>query len=220
MDLDEALRTTGAVRSFTDEPVDDSTVAAILDAARFAPSGGNRQPWRIAVVRDPDVRRRLAELQQAPWNEYVAARTAGQNPFDPVGDVPVTDPPHARNPLLEHYADPGPVVLVVAVDLRLLAVMDAALDRPSVVGGASIYPFCWSILLAARDHDVAGVLTTFLARAEPDAGPLLGLPEHHAIAAAIVLGHPDPPRPTRLTRHPVDAFATAERFDGPSFPSA
>ena len=48
----EAIRTTGAVREFADEPVADSLVAALLDDARFAPSGGNRQPWRVALVKD------------------------------------------------------------------------------------------------------------------------------------------------------------------------
>ena len=53
MDLTEALRTTGAVREFTDEPVDDATVYRLLETARFAPNGGNRQAWRVVVVQDP-----------------------------------------------------------------------------------------------------------------------------------------------------------------------
>ncbi len=226
MDLDRALRTTGAVRQFSDEPVDDATVTAILDTARFAPSGGNRQPWKVAVVRDLALRRRLADLQQPQWDAYMAARAAGQSPFNPVDYEPVADPPHAPNPLLDHYGGPGPVVLAVAVDLRLLAVMDAELERTSVVGGASIYPFCWSILLAAHDRGLGGVLTTFLSRSEPEAGPLLGLPEHHALAATIVLGHPSTARPTKLTREPVGSFTTVDRFDGepltgePAEPSA
>jgi nitroreductase len=57
MDLTEALRSTGSSREFTDQLVDDATIAAILDDARFAPSGGNRQPWRVAVVHDGSIRR-------------------------------------------------------------------------------------------------------------------------------------------------------------------
>ncbi|MFN9906846.1 MAG: nitroreductase family protein, partial [bacterium] len=52
MDLVDGIRGTGAVRAFTDEPVDDHTITRVLDNARFAPSGGNRQPWRVAVVKD------------------------------------------------------------------------------------------------------------------------------------------------------------------------
>lgn len=212
MDLDEALRATGAVRRFTDDPVPDAVVHAILDTARFAPSGGNRQPWRVAVVRDHETRRDLASLMQPVWDEYVAATAAGQRPFNAVAYHPPADAAHAANELLDRITE-IPVVLVVAVDLRELAVMDGALERVPVVGGASIYPFCWSILLAARQQGLGGVMTTFLARAEPAAAPLLALPEHHAIAATIFLGVPAW-RPSRLRRRPVEDFATIDRFDG------
>jgi nitroreductase len=214
MELDRALRSTGAIRRFADTPVDPAVVHAILDAARFAPSGGNRQPWRVAVVDNPGIRRRLAGLMQPVWDEYVAAAREGRRGFNPVDHVPIDEAPHVPNELLERI-EQAPVVLAVAVDLRELAVMDGDLDRISIVGGASIYPFCWSVLLAAHDRGLGGVMTTFLSRAEPEAGPLLGLPEHHALAATIVLGVPDDPRPTRLTRHTVDTFATVDRFDGP-----
>ena len=94
--------------------------------------------------------------------------------------------------------------------------MDGELDRPPLTGGASIYPFCWSILLAAHDRGIGGVMTTFLSRVEPIAGPVLGLPEHHALAATIFLGVPER-RATTLRRNPVRAFATVDHFDGPAF---
>lgn len=214
MDLGQALRTTGAVRSFTDDPVDDATLAEILEVARFAPSGGNRQPWRVVSLRDPEVRRRLAALMQPVWDEYVAARAAGVAPFNPIDHRTPDVIEHAPNPMLDELAG-APAVLVVAADLRSLAVMDGDLDRASIVGGGSIYPFCWSILLAAHERGLGGVMTTFLARREPEAAELLGLPEHHAIAAMLVLGRPEGQRPTRLRRRPVHEFTTVDRFDGP-----
>lgn len=214
MDLDRALRTTGAVRRFSDTPVERSTVLAILDSARFAPSGGNRQPWRVAVIERPANRRHLAGLMQPVWDEYVAAAQHGRRGFNPIDHEPIDDAPHAPNELLDHI-EQVPVVLAVAVDLRELAVMDGELERVPIVGGASIYPFCWSILLAAHDHGLGGVMTTFLSRAEPEAAPLLGLPEHHALAATIVLGVPEGDRATKLSRRPADTFATVDRFDGP-----
>jgi len=81
MDLAEALRTNPSIRDFTDEPVDDATVAELLELARFAPSGGNRQPWHVAVVGDRALRRRLADLCGPVWSEYVAERMAGVAPF-------------------------------------------------------------------------------------------------------------------------------------------
>ncbi len=215
-DLDRALRTTGAVRQFADLPVDDATLHAVLDAARFAPSGGNRQPWRVAVVRDGGIREQLAALMQPVWDEYVAASREGQRPFNGVSYQPPAHVEHAPNDLIDHI-DEIPVVLAVAADLRELAVMDGALGRVPIVGGASIFPFCWSILLAAHDHGLGGVMTTFLSRAERAAAPLLGLPEHHGLAATIFLGHPEGPRPTKLTRKPVSSFATVDRFDGTAF---
>jgi len=217
MDLREAIRTNGAVRSFTDAPVTDEVLAAVLDDARFAPSGGNRQGWRIAIVRDAAVRRQLADLMQPVWDEYVAQGAAGVTPFNVVDDLP-PDPgaPHADNPLLDAI-EAVPVVLAIAADLSCLAMMDKDLDRPTLTGGASVYPFCWNLLLAARDRGLGGVMTTFLSRVEPAAAPLLELPPDHALAATIFLGHPVH-QPTKLKRNPVESFARWDTFAGPPFP--
>ncbi|MEO7371912.1 MAG: nitroreductase family protein, partial [Ilumatobacteraceae bacterium] len=146
MDIGEALRTTGSSREFTDEPVDDETVAAILDDARFAPSGGNRQPWRVAVVKDRDVRRKMADLMTVVWQEYLGESTdESKAPFAfgrSTGSNPVVEP----NGLLDDI-ERVPVVLAVAADFNKIALMDAQLGRPPITGGASIYPFCWSVLL-------------------------------------------------------------------------
>jgi nitroreductase len=212
MEIVSTLRTTGAVRAFTDEPVADAVVHVILDDARFAPSGGNRQPWRVAVVKDPTTRRCLGELMQPVWDGYVARAALGITPYNCVDDrEPPTVAP-VPNALLDAIAT-VPVVLVVAADLRQIALMDGALGRPPLTGGASVYPFCWSILLAARERRLGGVMTTFLSRAEPEAAKVLALPEHHAVAATIFLGVPERPV-TRLRRRSVETFATIDRFDG------
>jgi nitroreductase len=217
MELGDAVRSTGAVRRFTDQPVDRATVHAILDDARFAPSGGNRQGWRVAVIEDRDARIRLGAMMQAVWDEYRTADGRRTAPFSVLDLTPPADgvPPHVPNDLLDDIAD-VPVMLVVAADLARIAMMDKDLDRVAITGGASIYPFCWNLLLAARWRGLGGVITTFLARAEPAAAPLLGLPPTWAIAATIFLGHPVH-QPTKLRRDPVEAFTTIDRFDGPAF---
>lgn len=219
MELREAIRTTGAVRTFTDEPVEDGTIAEILDDARFAPSGGNRQGWRVAVVKDQRLRQDLAGLMQRVWDEYSAASLAGRTPFsaaEPTSGEPASGggvtAEHVPNPLLDQIAS-IPVVLAVAVDLGRLAMMDGGLDRPPITGGASIYPFCWNVLLAARARGLGGVMTTFLSRAEPAAAPSLRLPPGHALAATIFLGRPVH-QPTKLRRNEVSEFTTLDRFDG------
>ena len=211
MDLLDTLRSTGAVRGFTDEPVGDDTVVSILDTARFAPSGGNKQPWRVAVVKDPALRHAMAELMRPVWEEYMGANAVGRRPFA-FGRSIDAAPVAAPNALID---DNGtvPVVLAVAANLHDIAIMDGNLDRPPVVGGASIYPFCWSIILAARAHGLGGVMTTFLSRAEVAAAAPLGLPADHALVATIFLGVPTHQN-TKLRRNPVDSFATIDRFDG------
>ncbi len=218
MDLTLALRSNPAVREFTDEPVTDAELAELLDVGRFAPSGGNRQPWHVAVIKDRALRRSLAELCRPVWAEYMAIGMTGATPFAAVGPQPVVDDPAPMpNPVLDAL-ETTPVVLVVAADLGSIAMMDKDLGRATLTGGASVYPFVHSLLLAARDHDLGGVLTTFLARAEEAARPLLGLPDTWAVAAMVALGHPVR-RATKLTRQPVGSFATIDRFDGPAFGS-
>lgn len=219
MDLSEVMRTTAAVRDFTDEPVPDDVLRDVLDDARFAPSGGNRQGWRVAVVQDRALRRSLADLCTPVWGEYLAQTALGETPFSAVrptaADLEAARADRPANPFLDRI-ESVPVVLVVAVDLSVLAVADKDLDRPSVVGGASVYPFCHNVLLAARSRGLGGVMTTFLARAEEAAAPLLGLPDGYGIVAMIGLGHPVH-QPTRLRRRPVAEFTTVDRFDGPPF---
>jgi nitroreductase len=84
MNLYEVMRTTFAARDFSNEPVDDATLYRILDNARFAPSGGNRQGWRVIVVRDRAKRSALADLIRPTMRRYLAQVAAGENPWNTV----------------------------------------------------------------------------------------------------------------------------------------
>src|SRR4051812_12650036 len=86
MELVDALRTTGAVRDFTDEPIADDVLYRVLDTARFAPSGGNRQGWRVIVVRNQATRAALRDNYLTGWYEYLAMRGANLVPFAPITD--------------------------------------------------------------------------------------------------------------------------------------
>ncbi len=217
------MRSTGAVREFTDEAVDDRTVYEILDDARFAPSGGNRQGWRAVVVRDPQLRLGLRDLYLPGWDEYLAMGRAGLVAWAPVTDREaearaLQDAPASaarRGAFAEHLHE-VPVLIVLLADLRALAASDRDLERYTLVGGASVYPFAWNILLAARDRGLGGVMTTMLTRQEAQVRALLGVPDEFAVAAALALGHPVR-RPTKLRRAAVEDFTTLDRFDGPEF---
>ena len=225
MDLGEALRTTGAVREFTDEPVDDATVFRLLETARFAPNGGNRQAWRIVVVKDPATRRALRDIYLPGWYEYLAQVSAGLTPWAVVTDRQAEADAVARagevaaaaaagpGGFAEHL-DEVPVLLVLLADFARLATVDRDSDHYTLVGGASIYPFAWSILLAARAEGLGGVMTTMVLRDEPAVKALLGVPDTCTVAGVLALGHPVH-QPTKLRRGAVEEFATLDRFDGP-----
>jgi len=222
MDLLEVMRTTFSCRDFTDDPVTDDQLHRILDAARFAPSGGNRQGAHVVVVRDRAVRQRLGDLCGPTMRLYAAQGAAGETPFNTVTESTVDveaamagegSPPTGRRDLFERLGD-VPVVLVVTVDLAVVASMDKDLERVGVVTGASVYPLVWNILLAARTEGLAGVVTTAVVPAEDEVRILLSLPAHHAVAAMVPLGVPVR-RLTKLSRHPVEAFASIDCYDGP-----
>ena len=222
MDLIETLRSTGAVREFTDEPVDDATLARILDNARFAPSGANAQAWHVVVVKDPATRTRLRDLYRPGWADYTALSAAGLRPWSPVNDRAAETAALAvgaeRRPLVAEgfaaHLDTVPVLLAVFVDLSALAAVDRDLSRYTFAGGASVYPFTWNVLLAARAEGLGGVITTILIRQEDEVKQLLGAPDPLVLAAVIALGHPVH-QPRRLRRNPVESFTTVDRVDGP-----
>jgi nitroreductase len=223
LDLNEALRTTGAARRFHPDPVPDETLEKLLDTARFAPSGGNRQAWRVVVVRDPEKKRILRDLYRDGWYQYVAMRQAGLTPWAPVTDraaeakassrAPDVAAAAAAKPGFPELLDQAPVLLVLLADLRRLAAIDRDLDRYGFVGGASIYPFAWSLLLSARTEGLGGVLTTVAVRHEDEVRALLEVPEEFAVAGIIALGRPVH-QPARLTRLPVSSFTTVDSFKG------
>ncbi len=227
MDLIDALRTTGAIREFTAEPVPDAVVGRILDTARFAPSGGNRQGWRVVVVDDAGARRRLRDLYLDGWYEYLAISAAGLTPWAPVTDREAEARAAADAPRLAQQAAAGPggfaehldevpVLLVVFADLRALAAVDRDLERYTLAGGASIYPFTWSLLLAARAEGLGGVVTTMPIRREDGVKALFDAPDDLVVAAVIALGHPVR-EPRRLSRAPVAEWATVDRVGGRPF---
>ena len=226
MDLIEALRTTGAIREFTAEPVTDETISQVLDNARFAPSGGNAQSWHVVVVKDVAARRALRDLYLLGWHDYLAMSAAGLRPWAP-GNDPAAEAAavsgageHIKAAAASGFAahlDRVPALLAVFTDLTALAAVDRDFDRYGLAGGASVYPFAWNVLLAARAEGLGGVITTMLIREESAVRALLGAPGHWALASVIALGHPVR-QPRRLRRRAVSGFATLDRVDGPPLP--
>jgi nitroreductase len=219
MDLYDVMRTTPAVREFTDDPLPDETLHRILDNARFAPSGGNRQGTRIVVVREQETRRRLAELNEPAVRRYVAQIKAGQSPWNPL-EPPTPSPEEiAATEVPASFTRPvltAAAVLVVCVDLGRVAATDQDLDRVGLVSGASVYPLVWNILLAARNEGFGGTITTMAVTEEPAVQELLEVPPRFAVAAVVPLGRPAR-EITKLRRNAVEDFVARERFAGEPF---
>ena len=216
MELYDAMRSTGAVRKFTGDPLPDEVLERILDHARFAPSGGNRQGVRVIAVRDVATREALAELSLPGAKRYVAQSANGEVPWNPLrpravddATVSATDGSAMVTSLLG-----AQVVLVICLDLGVVAATDQDLDRIGVISGASVYPFVWSVLLAARNEGFGGVPTTMAVAQEPAVRTLLSIPDEYAVAAVVPLGKPIH-QPTKLKRKPLRDIVTRERFDGP-----
>jgi len=227
VNLVDALRTTGAIREFRPEPVPDDVLFRVLDNARFAPSGGNRQGWRVVVLRDGAIRRAVRDLYLDGWYDYLAMRSRGLTPWAPVTDTAAEQAALADAPAIRDAASSGPggfaehldevpVLLALLADLRALAAVDRGFDRYTFAGGASVYPFAWSVLLAAREEGLRGVMTTMPIRREPEMKQLLRVPDELAIAAVLALGYPVA-EPKRLARAPVAEFTTVDTFDGARF---
>ncbi|MDR3663847.1 MAG: nitroreductase family protein [Mycobacterium sp.] len=218
MEIYDVMRTTGAVRKFTGDPLPDEVLIRILDNARFAPSGGNRQGARVIAVRDVGTRTKLAELSGPGAKQYIAQIAAGEGPWNPLQPCGVDPAVVEATPVPDMVAGTllgAEVVLVVCLDLGVAAAFDQHLDRIGLISGASIYPFVWGILLAARNEGFGGVLTTMVVAQEPAVRELLGIPDNYAVACMLPLGKPVK-QVTKLTRQPVSAFAARERFDGPA----
>jgi len=216
MDTYEVMRTTFAARDFTEDPVPDEVIARILDNARFAPSGANRQGWRVIVVRSQKTKAALASMIEPMLQSYVAQRDAGEEPWNTINATTVSDEQISQSKIRRGMVDKisyAPVVLLVFFDLSVVSSFDSKLDRIGLVSGASIYPFAWNILLAARNEGYGGTMTTFVVGREEELKTLLGVPSQFACAAMIPLGKPVK-QLSRLSRRPVETFAVKEKFEG------
>lgn len=179
----EGLRTTRAIRRFSDEPVPEAALAEMLFYASRAPSGSNRQPFRFLVLRDGEparaARRLLADAARQVWG--VKRET---DRYD-TGSGRRAGSPKARLA--------ASMTQFVAGFESVPVVVLACLDRyrpPTPFEGASVYPACQNLLLAARAMGYGGVMTGWQALVEPDLRRVLHIPEHVFLAATIALGRP------------------------------
>ncbi len=114
MDVQEAIKKRYSVRSYQNRPVDDKSLKAVLEAARFAPSASNQQEWRFVVVRDSEMRKNL--MKAANNQPFV-----GQAPIVIAACAVVTDKVMPCKQLAY------PVDIAIAVDHMTLAAVELGL---------------------------------------------------------------------------------------------
>ena len=196
-DLFSVVRRQRACRAFSDRPVDDADVAKVLDAATFAPSAENRQPWEFLVVRAEATRAEIHALTVRAWEgggrEFAAARL---------------------EPALLDEVDAGitgggyrgaPVLVVVAADTRRCLPVTIA---------SSIFPATQNLLLAATALGLGSAFTTITTAFSDELRALVGLPEHVLPQVVVPLGHPAKPLgPPR--RDPFADHTHRDRYGSP-----
>ena len=222
MELTEAMRTQHANRYYSADPVDDQVFYDAIEVARFGPQGGNRQPVRFVIVRDPEKKRQLGEWYLTPWKAYFNAALDGLAIEAESGDEKATWIGHTNaekglrdaDHFAEHFAE-HPAIIVVCAALADTHPTDTDLDRLSIVGGASVYPTTQNFCLALRDKGVATTFTTLLVAYEPQVKDLLSIPDDFSTACHIVAGYPAKGFPKKLSRRPVEELAYVEEFGVP-----
>ncbi len=210
----DAMHTLKAVRRLRPDPVADDVLERVLHAATCAPTGGNRQPWRVVVVRDREKMRALGDLYAERWRHFVTVYKTVMDALPAAQSEFLSRAIVAGNYLADHFHE-VPVLVVFCFDPTQMAITDLGQPRVSVVGGASIYTAVQNLLLACRAEGLGCVLTTLLCEREPEVRALLAIPDAWGTAAAIPIGHPVGRGHGPVTRKPISEMAYADSFGQP-----
>jgi nitroreductase len=214
MGVYEAMSTLRAVRRLRPDPVPDDVLRRVIEAASWAPTGGNAQPWRVIAVREARRKQRLGELYARGWHAYVKHHRKLIETAPADAKARVEKMFSAGNHLADHFGE-VPVVLVFCFNPQQMAITDAKLPRVSVVGGGSVYPAVENALLACRAEGLGCVLTTLLCESEPEVRALLDIPEPWGTAAAIPIGWPLLRGHGPISRRPVEKLAFSDAWGRP-----
>jgi nitroreductase len=202
--LYEGLLTTRAIRRYTDEAIPETDLRDMLFAATRAPSGSNRQPFRFIVLADGPVageaKRLIGQGAQAFWGAKRAAdgydRGSGTDHDSPKSRVART---------MQHYVDNYETVPVLVLACYV------PYREPALSDGASVYPACQNLLLAARALGYGGVMTAWHHAVDAELRSLLAVPDNVLFMATITLGRPAG-RHGPVRRRPLSELVYGERW--------
>ncbi|HIM36604.1 MAG TPA: nitroreductase family protein [Dehalococcoidia bacterium] len=194
MTLGETMFTQRAIRRFRPEPIPDADLQDILEAAIRAPNGGNTQPWHFLVIRDPDLRAKLAELYHEAW----WAKRRDQGIMGPQDIPPGKNSMRSAMRLADQIGQAPVIVLLCATS-----------QGPAAA--ASIIPAAQNLLLAARAFGVGGTITTLHANVDDRVHDLLGIPPEAQVVYCLPLGYPRGTFGT-VQRKPLSEVCSYERW--------
>jgi nitroreductase len=210
-DIYQAMSTLRAVRRLRPDPIPDETLERILQAAAWAPSGGNVQPWRVVVVRDAATRSALGKLYKPQWEKYSAEVRQSLDTLSDEARVKSERMFAAADHLGNHLGD-APAILVFCFNPDRMEITDAGMDRASVVGGGCVYPAVQNAMLACCAEAIGCVLTTLLCYEETAIKSLLDIPEDWYTCAFMPIGYPVLGGHGPISRSPVNKLAFADRW--------
>jgi nitroreductase len=197
MPLGEAVFSLRAIRRYRPDPIPDADLRVMLEAAIHAPNGGNVQPWRFLVLKDPDLLARFAPLYREAW----WAKRKDQGIHGPQ-DIPEHDrSARAAMRLADQEIGHAPAIVMVCATARGAGAM------------ASVIPSVENLLLAGRALGIGGTITTLHAVVEERVHAMLGIPGTAQIVYCVPLGYPRG-RFGPTTRKPLADVCAYDRWDG------
>lgn len=208
MDFLDVVSTTRAIRRYRPDAIPESDLAQMFFAASRAPSGSNRQPFRFVVLRDGPRAVEARTLLGAGFRTMWAAMRTGYG-YDRGSGTEQSSPKSRMAAAMEHFVDhieEAPVIVLVCM---------WHWHDGHFTEGASVYPACQNLLLAARELGYGGVMTVWHRPVEKRLGEILGIPDGVDIAATIPLGRPVGNHgPVR--RRPLEEIVYEDAWDKPA----
>lgn len=180
-DLHNFLRTRRSIRRFKPDPVPDSVINNILTTAAFAPSAHNRQPWRFAVVKDMEVKTKLADAMAI---EFARDLENDKLPHDEIQKRVI----RSRERMVA-----APVLILINLDMSEMDVYpdEKRAKAEYLMATQSVANAGMQLLLAAHAEGLGGVWVCSPLFVQETIQSILALPETWEPQAMFFLGHPD-----------------------------
>jgi nitroreductase len=215
-DLYDVMSTLRAVRRLRPDAIPPDVLDRVLQAACWAPTGGNMQPWRIIVVRSPEHKRALAAVYAPEWKTYTEfGRRRAERQGLPEADMAKLERTLAAGDYLAAHLAEAPAILLFIADPAMMAITDKNLDRISMVGGGSVYTAVQNAMLACAAEGLGCTLTTLHCIREPEVKAALDIPESWATLAMVPIGYPVGRGHGPITRRPPAELVFDDAFGVP-----